>query len=105
MTEKETQTSVQHSYWLKHLINIAKEHVQTINGMGVSKNDFFSIAAGEKATAMIKNSPALNYEGLKQEYERIHGAVSDYNTNGSETEAAYNDDAEEDTLLQEIKES
>lgn len=78
MGKREMQTSVQHSYWLKHLIDMARGRVPAIDGMGVTKNDFFVLAAGEKATAIIKKSEALNYDAIKKEYELIHGAVSEY---------------------------
>lgn len=99
---KEMQTAVKHSTYLKYLIDKARGMVPTINGMGVSKQDFFILAAGEKATRIIKNSPALNYEEVKNEFERIHGAVEEY---GDDVEVGNEEFAEEDSILQELEKS
>lgn len=102
-SSRETQTSVYHSNFLKHLINLARQHVPTINGMGITKNEFFVLAAGEKATAMIKKSPMLNYDEIKNEYERVHGAVSEYDD--SQVEVADNEAEEvEDSYSKAAKE-
>lgn len=88
------QTSVHHSYWLKHLVDAARGRVPTVTGFGVTKADFFVLAAGEKATRIIKESDALNYDAIKAEYEAMHGAVSEYDDQLAKGEM---DREEEDT--------
>ena len=101
---KEMQTSVKHTTYLRHIIDIARGIIPTIDGKNVPKNDFFVNAAAEKAIELIKRSPGHNYEAIKEAWEKQHGAVYDYDEYGEEV-VENGDGEEEDELLKELAES
>ena len=65
---KSVQTSVTHSHWISVLRDAAKIYVRKGGGAGVSNNDFFAIAAAEKATRILKDVGL--YEKLKKTISR-----------------------------------
>lgn len=72
----EMQSSIRHSKWLKHLVDVAKPFVPTPGGMGVTVQQFFAMATGAAATKMLKE--AGNYEDVKKRWEQSFGPVSDF---------------------------
>ena len=100
---KEMQTSVKHTTYLRHIIDMACNIIPTIDGKAMSKSDFFVNAAAAKAIALIKRSPGHNYDAIKEAWEKQHGAVSDY---GDDIEEVIENEeiGEEDELLKELAE-
>lgn len=94
------QTSVKHTRFLKYLIKAASLYIPTPDGMAVSKNRFFELAAGEKAVAVLKERGI--YRTTVEAWEREHGAHEHYEGADIEEETArYEEEEEVDPLLAE----
>ena len=77
-TRKLLQASVKYPPWLRHIIKTAKNYVETIDGDGLTANDFFVSSAGIRATQILKDIGC--YEATKERWEKSNGPVDEYDT-------------------------